>query len=144
MLNWEKGNKNQDVIQELRSIYGRHIKLNRGRTQQSLGKDPGNVKRGVGEVSARRQEQGDVSGDSGKRKQHIENGFLEDDKGNYMETYFGYTQEELEKFNKEIMPEIDKMPPGEKGKYIKEHEEIRRMLMASIEMYKDKTLPMTD
>lgn len=49
-----------------------------------MGKDPGNVKRGVGEVSARRQEQGDVSGDSGKRKQHIENGFLEDDKGNYM------------------------------------------------------------
>lgn len=59
-----------------------------------------------------------------------------------MQTYHGYTEEELEKFNKEVMPKIYQMPKGEQGKYIKEHKEIARMLFASISTYKDQTCRM--
>ena len=63
------------------SYYYDKLKIHGGRTQQSVGENSGNVKRGTGEISARRQEQGDVSSNSGKGKQHLKDGFLED-KGN--------------------------------------------------------------
>ena len=57
-----------------------------------------------------------------------------------MKEYLGFTEEELLKYEREIMPKLSAMPKGEAGKYLKEHKEVARMMFAHIAMCKDQTM----
>lgn len=56
--------------------------------------------------------------------------------------YGRYTEKELLKYEKEILPMLRKMPKREAAEYLKEHIDVARMMFSHIEMCKDKTLPM--
>ena len=58
--------------------------------------------------------------------------------------YGRYTEEQLIKYEKEIIPMLKQMPKREAAIYLKEHPEIAKMMFAHIAMCKDQTLPMAD
>ena len=58
--------------------------------------------------------------------------------------YGRYTEQELMKYEQEILPMLRQKPKREAAKYVKEHPDIARMMFSHVEMCKDKTLPITD
>lgn len=56
--------------------------------------------------------------------------------------YGRYTEEELLKYEKEILPMLKKMAKWEAAEYLKTHPDVAKMMFSHLEMCKDKILQM--